>query len=579
MTLNNSSNASAGEIPAGRESVSISYQWSSTNKAHKIRLNQQKFYPGYINGYHQPVVCLALVFDSVSEAEKKNLLQALSLYFPSNSDDEIINAFSNTLLLIQKQSGFPIFESVNIEIIKADNFVLWVPVLFAGCLQAVLELVLKIFNYHLSDAPRETIFHAQIENLVQILKLHSPQGSNSLRFLTAAFELNMPWTQVALNTFQYGYGQHSRWLDSSFTDATPQVSAKLIENKRAITFMLAKHGFPMPEQVVVTDEAAAVHHARQLGYPVVIKPIDSSGGKGVYANVVSEITLRKVFKLAKQISQTLLLEKHIPGKDYRCVVLNGKMIWAIERRPASVVGDGKTSIEALAKNQNIKVTEDTRDYLAEQTLSLDTIIPAGKHVQMSRIANIAAGGTPVAVFDQVHPDNQRLMEAAAQLLRLDLVGIDFITDDIATSYKNNGGKILEVNVKPHLGFITTAHIYQQILTTLVPQQGRIPITVIYGEPSELINELSQGYANIGVAQGNKAYINGEMLIETDSLFAAGHHLLLRNDIECLIYCVRDDSEIDSHGLPFDRYDHLYLVGVETKSQTLYKACLGEIRKR
>lgn len=278
----------------------------------------------------------------------------------------------------------------------------------------------------------------------------------------------------------------------------------------------------------------AVTIANKIGYPIVLKPQNQDGGRGVFANLVSDNGVKKAYLQARKYSALVLLEKHIIGKDYRLFVFNGQLIWAVERIPAAVTGDAISTIQALVNEINkqpergdrissplkhIQITDDVIDFLAEQGFKLSSVPELGKFIPLNRIANVSTGGTPVAVLDKVHPDNRRLIEMAVNLLRLDIAGVDFISPNIEQSYLETGGKIIEINAQPQMG-LTPQFVYKHIITTLLPNQGCIPIIVIYGDTLKdsclhyLQENVLQQYKNIGVAKGQEAFINGERLINS-----------------------------------------------------------------
>src|SRR5690606_8124879 len=124
---------------------------------------------------------------------------------------------------------------------------------------------------------------------------------------------------------------------------------------------------------------------------------------------------------------------------YRIVVFRGKAIWAKERRPAGVTGDGKSTIRELVAAVNadprrgsdvyaplkkLRLDEEAEKLLARDGLTFDSVPQGGAFVPLRRRANVSAGGTPVAVTDRMHPDNARAAERAAELVGLDLAGVD-----------------------------------------------------------------------------------------------------------------------------------------------------------
>ena len=569
--------------------------------------NEPIIFNGYMNGYRQPVAVINLRVQIVDLQQLAQLQQALNYYLQPyhfnctlQTTAEVANCFATAIYILQKKCGLPIFEKVQIEENpnRKNEFIIWMPILFGICFHPIAAFLMKLCNYH----SQQTTFSAsekltdELNNMLASVKMHAPKGTNTLRFLQAAFEEKIPWRHVANNTFQYGYGKHSHWMDSTFTDKTAHIAAVFSENKTTISYILMQAGFPVVQQYMIRNEVEALTLADKLHYPVVIKPFDGHGGMGVFVNLHSAEEVKKAFHKTKKYTQNIALEKHIQGKDYRLLVMNGKMIWAIERIPATVIGDGVNTIQALIETHNqqyqgqyplrhIAITEDIKEYLLQQGFSLTTIPAHGKTVTLSRIANVSAGGTPVGVFEKVHPDNQRLAEAAATLLRLDFVGIDFITPDIQQSYRVNGGKIIEVNAQPQLGVSTAAHLYRQVLTTLLPKRGSIPIIVIYGVSAiqqnyiaHLKNDLLNRYHKVGLARDNSIIVNNEVILETPSLFTAGQHLLAMHDLDILIFCVANECDIKNQGLPFEYYDYLIMLKDESKEiirDTLLKACTGE----
>lgn len=569
-----------------------------------IRLDAStRMYRGFVEGLRQPTGLISLSIATSYDWQLHNLQMACKLYFSDypvmlremRSAYDVALCFGEALCVLQKAAGFPIFETVQIKAPYPEGhaFQLVVPMLEETFLLYLIDFMLEFINFNVATTPvaPDKALVRHIAGLIDKLSAYKPQGSNSLRFLQAAHTLGIPWLFVEQNTYQFGYGTHSRWFDSSFTDNTSVIASTLARSKPATSTLLRKAGLPVPKQHVVYTEEDALRLANQMGYPVVIKPISEDGGQGVFAGLQNDAMVKLAFHSVKNASNPVLLEKHILGKDYRLQVLNGKLIWAIERIPAGVVGDGMQSIAHLVDARNkqgdkqpIELTQDVLQYIAEQGHTIDSVPELNQFVALSRIANISAGGTPVGVFDAVHPDNQRLAQTAALLLRLDIAGIDLIMPDIAQSYLETGGAIIEVNAQPHLGIITAAHIYQEILETLLPQKGRIPIVVVFGkvvDTNSLENRLSillEHSQNIGVVQAGCARINGELITSNQSLFTAGRSLLLNKTVDGLIYYAQNAQDFGQEGLPFDAFDTLFLYENPDLEglDTLLKACRGSV---
>jgi D-alanine-D-alanine ligase-like ATP-grasp enzyme len=86
---------------------------------------------------------------------------------------------------------------------------------------------------------------------------------------------------------------------------------------------------------------------------VVVKPVASGKGNGVSAFVVDDDDLAFAFNKAASASQTgVIIERHVVGNDHRLAVFGGKVAWVVARYPASVQGDGVSSIGQLIEIEN-----------------------------------------------------------------------------------------------------------------------------------------------------------------------------------------------------------------------------------
>ena len=158
------------------------------------------------------------------------------------------------------------------------------------------------------------------------------------------------------------------------------------------------------------------------------------------------------------------------GNDYRCLVIGGKVAAIAERVPASVTGDGEHTVRQLVELANadprrgighekvltrIKIDEAAEALVRAQGLELDDVPPDGTWVKLALTGNMSTGGTSIDRTIEAHPDNVEIAETAAQIVGLDVAGIDFICPDIATPVRETGGAIVEVNAAP--GFRMHTH--------------------------------------------------------------------------------------------------------------------------
>jgi cyanophycin synthetase len=410
------------------------------------------------------------------------------------------------------------------------------------------------------------------------LRAGAPHGMNTLRFLQAADDASIPLQRVWGNVFQFGWGGRARWLDSSFTDVTPTISAQLARNKLATAALLRQAGIPVPDHGRVLDADAAEKLATQLGYPVVVKPANLDGGRGVAAGLTSASAVRKAFEVAARLSSIVLVETHFEGRDYRLQVFQNEVFWVADRVPGGVTGDGLRSVSDLLAELNadprrgdpgsaallkrIPLDEEALELLGGQALSPLAIPPVNVFVRLRRAANVASGGVPVPALEKAHPDNLALAVRAARVLRLDLAGVDLLMPDISRSWLESGAAICEVNAQPQM----SPHLPAYVLSRLVQGQGRVPVVVVLGLASEpafgdqICEALSGTGLRVGMATPDAVTVEGRVVMMNPShVYAGGMALIADPAVDVIVLCVGDESILKT-GLPVDRFDVLVLAG-------------------
>jgi cyanophycin synthetase len=439
--------------------------------------------------------------------------------------DAVIQRLVKMSLSILRRMGMPVMAGAKIFRLNSQNpwqFVVGLPAISQdnqaplGAFILVCELMNRLANG--VSVPAHAV-ELEIKKLLRQCMPLAPAGVNTLNFLEAAHELAIPWRHVASNVYQFGWGRRSRWLDSSFTDETSTISAGLARNKVACLKVLRKAGLPVPKHQLVSTAEHAVAVANVYGYPVVVKPANLDGGKGVYAGLRNAAAVEHAFSAALKLSNQILVEQFIEGNDYRLQVYNGEVYWVVHRRPAGVRGNGINTVVELIEIVNAQRTaqsdkyaenpmpergffsiesdEESKEWLTNQGLSLETVPAIGQTVRLRGAANVGMGGTLEGVpLSDVHADNLVLVTMAAAALRLDLAGIDFLVPDIKCSWRETGGAICEVNAQPQLA----PNLHRQLLPKLVHRNGRIPVIGLWFH-SKLWNDqvvVQQTLANDGM---------------------------------------------------------------------------------
>ncbi|MBI5470563.1 cyanophycin synthetase [Candidatus Kaiserbacteria bacterium] len=218
------------------------------------------------------------------------------------------------------------------------------------------------------------------------------------------------------------------------------------------------------------DINAAIRYARGR-YPLFVKPNDGSQGYGV-SLVHNARELRQAFKEIFKSTDVALVQKPVKGRDYRIVVLDGKIISAYERIPLSVVGDGRSTIkQLLAEKQRefVRTGRDTKinlkdprikNKLACQGDALTSVPELNRRVYLLDNANLSSGGDAVDVTKTIHPDFKKISINLARDMNLRICGVDIIVSGTITDPPKKYW-ILETNAAPGLDHYVTTGVAQR----------------------------------------------------------------------------------------------------------------------
>ena len=269
-------------------------------------------------------------------------------------------------------------------------------------------------------------------------------------------------------------------------------SSDIARDKDYAKFFMKKRGYPVAEGCTVFSEdwakvvksnrkvGYAIKYAQRLGYPVIVKPNSKSQGVGVCL-VCNKRELSGALLSVFKSDKVALVERYLPGRDYRIVVLDREIISAYERIPLSIVGDGKHSIFALLKQKQSNFVISGRDTrinfadkriklkLAHQRYSLRSVLSKGKKVYLLDNANLSTGGDAVDFTNVVHKDFRKIAINLTRDMGLRISGVDIMVTkgDITQNPKNCKYYIIEINSAPGLDhYVTTGKKQRKIVEAM-----------------------------------------------------------------------------------------------------------------
>ncbi len=433
-------------------------------------------------------------------------------------------------------------------------------------------------------------------------------GPSTASLVNAAEEREIPYLRLnKYSLVQFGHGTYQQRIQATITSKTPHIAVEISCDKEDTHNLLRDLGLPVPTQRMVYNPRAAVHSARHIGYPVVLKPLNANHGRGVSINLNSDEQVESAFAFAREhgSSRAVLVESYVEGFDHRMLVVNNELVAVAKRVPGHVVGDGKSTITALLD----KVNEDPRRGIGHEKvltrLELDrpaiellelagfdaaTVLPEAEVFYLRNTANLSTGGTAIDLTDVVHPDNREMAERAIRAVGLDVGGVDFLTADITESYKEVGGAIVEVNAAPGFRMHVAPSegeprdVAGKVMDMLFPPgtPTRIPVASITGTNGKtttsrmLAHILKTAGHMVGMTSTDGVYIDGRLSVKGDMTGPTSAHIVLRDPTVDIAVMETARGGLLRSGLGYRRCDvsaclnvsadHLGLKGIDTLEQ-------------
>ncbi|MCY7354873.1 MAG: cyanophycin synthetase [Lysobacter sp.] len=431
-------------------------------------------------------------------------------------------------------------------------------------------------------------------------------GPSTASLVRAAEERGIPWLRLNQQSLlQLGHGKYQQRIQATVSGRTPYIAVELASDKEETNKILGALGLPVPRQELVNEQTDALKAARKLGGPVVLKPYNGNHGRGITINVIEDDDIRAGYQAALEHSSSVIVETFVPGDDHRLLVINGELIAATRRTPGHVIGDGKQTVSELVEivNQDprrgvghekvltrLELDAQAALMLERVGYTADSVPKEGEIVPLRSTANLSTGGTATDVTDIIHPDNRDMAVRAVRAIGLDIGGVDFISPNIAESYKSIGGAICEVNAAP--GFRmhvapsegTPRDAAGPVIDMLFPTgtPSRVPIAAITGTNGKtttarmLAHIAKMGGYTPGLTTTDGVYIDGQRTVEGDMTGPVSTRMVLSDpqiDLAVLeiargglVRAGMGVPEVDVGAVINVQSDHLGLKGIDTLEQ-------------
>ena len=406
-------------------------------------------------------------------------------------------------------------------------------------------------------------------------------GPSTGAIVEAALARGIPYRRLTKGSMvQFGWGSRQRRIQAAEIDATSAVAESIAQDKDLTKKLLRAAGVPVPQGRPATNADDAWAAAQEIGLPVVLKPQDGNQGKGVTVNITTREHLDIAWRAAAEHGE-VMVERFLPGCDFRLLVVGDKLVAAARREPPQVVGDGLHTVRELVDIVNLdprrgeghatSLTKIRFDDIAvvrleTQGLTPESVPAKGRRVILRNNANLSTGGTATDVTDEVHPEVAARAVAAARMIGLDICGVDVVCESMLRPLEAQNGGVVEVSAAPGLRMHLSPSygkgraVGAAMVDELFPagDNGRIPVIAVTGTngkttTTRLIAHLLAAHGlRTGMTNTDGVYINGR---QTDSGDCSGpksaRNVLMHPDVDAAVFEVARGGVL-REGLGFDR---------------------------
>ncbi len=514
------------------------------------------------------------------EARLRALFPAIGALLPqgSESDISLAHVLQSAALALQAQAGCPVTFSRTATTPEPGVFQVIVEYTEEAVGRQAFDYAQALIAAALAGAPFDSdAVVAELRDLDESERMGPSTGA----IVEAAAARGIPWRRLTQGSLvQFGWGSKQRRIQAAEVDATSAVAESIAQDKDLTKRLLHAAGVPVPlgRPVASPEEGWAV--ALEVGLPVVVKPQDGNQGKGVTVNITERAALDAAYANAIEYG-TVMVERFLPGHDFRLLVVGDQLVAAARREPPQVLGDALHTVRELVDLVNldprrgeghatsltkIRLDDIAIARLAAQDLTPDSVPAKGQRVILRNNANLSTGGSATDVTDDVHPDVAARAVEAAQMIGLHICGVDLVCESVLHPIEEQGGGFVEVNAAPGLR-MHLAPSYGKpraigaamVAQVFAPgQDGRIPVVAITGTngkttTARLIAHLFSAHGlRVGMTNTDGVYVNGRQIDSGDcSGPKSARNVLLHPEVDAAVFETARGG-ILREGLGFDR---------------------------
>src|SRR3990167_987644 len=192
------------------------------------------------------------------------------------------------------------------------------------------------------------------------------------------------------------------------------------DNKFVFKKILRDNALPYAEGKVFSNSKTALRYAKELGFPLVVKPCSGSLSMHTTCNIQNESTLKEAILIAQlvNIKNNNSLRGNLHQKNFTL--------------------------------HKINLAERAISLMADRGLNVKSVPLKGERVYLHDKVVLACGSDIYDKTNTLHVNNRSMSLNLSRFLHVSLVGIDFICQDISKPYYEQSCAIIEANSLPYI---------------------------------------------------------------------------------------------------------------------------------
>lgn len=283
--------------------------------------------------------------------------------------------------------------------------------------------------------------------------------------------------------FKMSYGTKNYIIKKGYvTNAfNHRLALRLCRQKDVINSYLISRNFPAPENATFKkgEELRAWCWAKDI-LPIVLKPVDGSLGKMVYVKITEKEEFIELFNKIAEKHTRVLVEEYKRGIDYRALIVNNEIVAILNRVPANVVGDGKSTIKELIVEKNkirkdhlvlkqLKMDDESKRNIKKLNYTFESVPQKDERIFLRTNANISDGADSYDVTNLVSNEIKDILTKAVKSIPgLNIVGVDvLIHEDKVNIIELNANPM--INIHYHTSCGNGREVGKQILKAMFPE--------------------------------------------------------------------------------------------------------------